>query len=330
MTKCDVKTAAATFSTYFRDGITETTPVSVLSKLAIAASALGRADAVRFLIPNQIRVLRRERETAYRGGAVLANRMTLREGPQALDAQRLGRAAEALHLALLQSAPPNPGGDPVIRVFPSWPEEWNASYTLLARGAFLVTSSIDRGRIGFVVRENASFALDLLGLALPVVPSDIPVIDFGPAQRMIEADTGRATVGEPDLSPADERWLGDWAARQHLSEFLFVTGYPMAKRPFYAHPRPDDTTVSNSFDLLFRGLELVTGGQRLHRYEDYVDALDGSDLKPFEGYLEAFRHGMPPHGGFAIGLERWVARLTGAANIREVTLFPRDLHRLTP
>ena len=180
------------------------------------------------------------------------------------------------------------------------------------------------------LRENASFALDLLGLALPVVPSDIPVIDFGQAQRMIEADTGRATVGEPDLSPADERWLGDWAARQHLSEFLFVTGYPMAKRPFYTHPRPDDTTVSNSFDLLFRGLELVTGGQRLHRYEDYVDALDGSDLKPFEGYLEAFRHGMPPHGGFAIGLERWVARLTGAANIREVTLFPRDLHRLTP
>ncbi len=76
--------------------------------------------------------------------------MTLREGPQALDAQRLGRAAEALHLALLQSAPPNPGGDPIIRVFPSWPVEWNASYTLLARGAFLVTSKIDRGRIGFV------------------------------------------------------------------------------------------------------------------------------------------------------------------------------------
>jgi hypothetical protein len=148
------ETAVATFSAYFRDGVTEATPVSVLSKLAIAASALGRADAVRFLIPNQIRVLRRERETAYRGGGVLANRMTLREGPQALDAQRLGRAAEALHLALLQSAPPNPGDDPVIRVFPSWPKEWDASFTLLARGAFLVTSSIDRGRIGFVELES--------------------------------------------------------------------------------------------------------------------------------------------------------------------------------
>jgi glycosyl hydrolase family 95 len=149
-----LEAAAATFSSYFREGVKETTPVSVLSKLTIAASSLGRADAVRFLIPNQIRVLRRERETAYLGGAVLANRMTLREGPQALDAQRLGRAAEALHLALLQSTPPTPGGDPVIRVFPSWPKEWDASYTLLARGAFLVTSSIERGRIGFVELES--------------------------------------------------------------------------------------------------------------------------------------------------------------------------------
>jgi nondiscriminating aspartyl-tRNA synthetase len=180
------------------------------------------------------------------------------------------------------------------------------------------------------LRENASSARDVLGLALPVVPSEIPVIDFGHAQHMIEAETGRTTVGEPDLSPADERWLGDWAARTHGSEFLFVTGYPLAKRPFYTHPRPDDATASNSFDLLFRGLELVTGGQRLHRHDDYVTALKGRDLEPFEGYLEAFRHGMPPHGGFAIGLERWVARLTGAANIREVTLFPRDLHRLAP
>ncbi len=153
-----LETARATFATYFREGIAETTPVSVLSKLAIAAAALGRADAVRFLIPNQIRVLRQERGTAYRGGGVLPNRMTLREGPQALDAQRLGRAAEALHLALLQSSAPTPGGDPVIRVFPAWPKEWDASYTLLARGAFLVTSSIERGRIGFVELESQAGA----------------------------------------------------------------------------------------------------------------------------------------------------------------------------
>lgn len=149
-----LETARNTFSSYFRDGITEATPVSVLSKLAIGASAIGRSDAVRFLIPNQMKALRPERATAYHSGGVLANRMTLREGPQALDAQRLGRAAEALHLALLQSGPPSPGADPIIRIFPAWPKDWDASYTLLARGGFLVTSSMERGRIGFVEIES--------------------------------------------------------------------------------------------------------------------------------------------------------------------------------
>jgi nondiscriminating aspartyl-tRNA synthetase len=175
-------------------------------------------------------------------------------------------------------------------------------------------------------------SLDLSDLELPEVPAEIPAVDFREAQAMIEADTGERVVGEPDLAPAHERWLGEWARREHGSDFLFVTGYPMEKRPFYTHPDPARPGLSNSFDLIFRGLELITGGQRLHRYEDYLQALEarGQSPEPYEGYLEAFRYGMPPHGGFAIGLERWVARLTGAANLRETTLFPRDLHRLTP
>lgn len=180
------------------------------------------------------------------------------------------------------------------------------------------------------IESTARAALDVLQLTLPVVPPHIPVVSFHDAQEMIERATGRHTVGEPDLSPADERWLGEWVTAEHATEFLFVTGYPMSKRPFYTHPDPDDPSISNSFDLLFRGVELVTGGQRLHRHDDYLAALAGHDLEPYRGYLDAFRHGMPPHGGFAIGLERWVARVTGAANIREVTLFPRDVNRLTP
>lgn len=139
--------ANTTFTQFFRNGLTPQTPVSVLSKVAIAAASLGRADAVRILVPNQIRALSPERSTAYKNGGVLANRMTLREGPQALDAQRLGRAAEALHLALLQSNPPAPGEDPVIHVFPAWPKEWNARFTLAARGAFLVSASMRNGRV---------------------------------------------------------------------------------------------------------------------------------------------------------------------------------------
>ena len=180
------------------------------------------------------------------------------------------------------------------------------------------------------VTERAARELALLGIELPAVLDEIPSIHFDDAQRLIEDATGESVVGEVDLAPSHERWLGDWAVREHGSEFVFVTGYPMVKRPFYTHPDPHRPSSSNSFDLLFRGLELVTGGQRLHRYGDYLEALRGTDTTPYDGYLEAFRHGMPPHGGFAIGLERWTARLTGAANIREVTLFPRDLHRLSP
>jgi nondiscriminating aspartyl-tRNA synthetase len=107
----------------------------------------------------------------------------------------------------------------------------------------------------------------------------------------------------------------------------------MGKRPFYTHPNPADPAFSNSFDLLFRGTELVTGGQRLHRYADYVASLAQhgvTDLAAFEAYLEVFKYGMPPHGGFAIGLERFLMQLLGLDNIRLATLFPRDLNRLTP
>ena len=181
--------------------------------------------------------------------------------------------------------------------------------------------------MGDAVSDRAGAALDLLGVAVPAVPEQIPAVPFAEALRI-----AGAPAGEPDLAPAHERALGEWALREHGSEYVFVTGYPMAKRPFYTHPDPADPRYSNGFDLLFRGVELVTGGQRLHRHDDYLAALAarGESPEPYAGYLDAFRHGMPPHGGFAIGLERFVARLTGAANVREVTAFPRDLHRLAP
>ncbi len=182
------------------------------------------------------------------------------------------------------------------------------------------------------VRERSASAMALLGAALPSVPEQIPHIHFAEAMELISRATGQDLQDEPDLAPAHERWLCEWAEREHGSELIFVTGYPLASKPFYTHPDPDRPAYSYGFDLLFRGTEIVTGGQRLHRHEDYVRALAARrmDAGPLAGYLQVFEHGMPPHGGFAIGLERWTARLTGAANVRQVTLFPRDLHRLSP
>lgn len=148
-------------------------------------------------------------------------------------------------------------------------------------------------------------------------PSDVPIVRFQDVR----------TGDEPDLAPDDERRI----CEEH-GELVFVEGFPTAKRPFYTHPDPAQPEWSNGFDVLYRGLEIVTGGQRLHLYADYLAALEarGLDAGAFGTYLDTFRYGMPPHGGFAIGLERFTAQVLGLGNVRETTLFPRDRNRLTP
>ena len=152
------ETARHTFEAAFRQPIGPETNVGVLSKIAIAGALLGRPEAARYLVPGQMQSRRNEREHAYGQGRPLANRLALREGHQALDAQRLGRASEALQLALLQSQPPGPAREPVLRVFPAWPKDWDASFQLRARGAFLVRSSIRAGRIESVEIESLAGA----------------------------------------------------------------------------------------------------------------------------------------------------------------------------
>lgn len=136
-----LKTASATFDAYFPQGINKNTPVNVLSKLPIAGSLLGRTASSKYLIPNQIETSEIE---------VMRNRMDMREGFQAISIQRLGRAAEALHYALCQSIPPEPGSEPVIHIFPAWPNEWDAYFKLLCRGGFLVSSLLQKSKVEFV------------------------------------------------------------------------------------------------------------------------------------------------------------------------------------
>ena len=199
-------------------------------------------------------------------------------------------------------------------------------FTVMAVAREVLAAMMERFRAA-----NAA-DLALLGVTLPEVPAEIPHIHFAEAQELIFQLHGVDVRGEPDLSPQDERWLGEWARAEHGSDFLFVTGYPMSKRPFYTHPDPTRPGYSNSADLIFRGMELMTGGQRLHRYGDYLAALAerGISPEPFADYLEAFRYGMPPHGGFAIGLERLLTLLTGLPSVKLATLFPRDINRLRP
>ena len=172
-------------------------------------------------------------------------------------------------------------------------------------------------------RQHHAEDLALVGAALPSVPRPIPEIDFREAQALIAQHAGWDPRGEPDLAPADEKWLGDHARDKLGSDFLFVTGYPTDKRPFYTMPAAHDPSVTNGFDLLFRGTELVTGGQRIHSYPQLVQAAQAKGIAPesIAGYLEAFRYGMPPHGGCAIGLERFMMLMTGLSNLRQVSAF---------
>jgi nondiscriminating aspartyl-tRNA synthetase len=170
-----------------------------------------------------------------------------------------------------------------------------------------------------------------LGVQVPRF-GNVPRIKLREAQNLILERYGEDRSHEPDLSPQDERWLGEWAAQEYGTDFVFVTHFPTAKRAFYTLPDPEDLEYSLGFDLIYGGQELVSGSQRVNRYDQLLQIMRdrGMDPAQFEGYLEAFRYGIPPEGGFAIGSERLLMRLVGAENIRETTLFPRDVNRLTP
>jgi nondiscriminating aspartyl-tRNA synthetase len=178
-------------------------------------------------------------------------------------------------------------------------------------------------------RGRAGAALDLWGVSAPPV-EHIPRLRLAEAKERL-APHGLSYRPEEDLDPAGERFLG----RLLLEEghhFVFVTHYPAAARPFYALPDPADPALALSFDLLFHGLEVTTGGMRIHDHAQLRENMTRFHLptESFAGYLEAFACGMPPHGGFAIGLERFAAQLVEAPNLRWASLFPRDLRRLEP
>ena len=173
-------------------------------------------------------------------------------------------------------------------------------------------------------------SLKLLDVTLPAV-NPIPRISLAEAQAVLAEKFGKASP-PGNLDAEGEIQLSQYIKNLYDSEFVFITRYPTAKRPVYTMPYKEDPTVTRSFDLLFRGLEITTGGQRIHDYQQLMDNMKrfGLNPEPFTFYTETFRYGMPPHGGLAIGLERLTMKLCGLSNIREATLLPRDLKRITP
>ncbi|MCD4849108.1 MAG: aspartate--tRNA(Asn) ligase [Candidatus Aegiribacteria sp.] len=182
------------------------------------------------------------------------------------------------------------------------------------------------------VKKNTAYELEMLCAKMPEVGEHIPSITLEEAHRITSEISGKDCMGEPDLEPEEEKILCRYSQEEWGSEFLLVTHFPTEKRPFYTMDDPENPGTTLSFDLLFRGLEVTTGGQRIHEYEMQVEKMRKFGLDPddFESYLQAHKYGLPPHGGLAIGLERMAARILDVDNIRLTTMFPRDAKRLTP
>lgn len=181
------------------------------------------------------------------------------------------------------------------------------------------------------LQENYKSELELLKVKIPEV-KEIPSIKFWDAKELISKTYKREITDFEDFEPEEEKLLCAIIKKQTGSEFVFVTHYKSSKRPFYAMDTPEDPEVTESFDLLFRGLEVTTGGQRVHDYNAQVAKMKerGMDPELFNSYLMAHKYGLPPHGGLGLGLERFTARLLDLNNVRLATMFPRDIDRLEP
>lgn len=181
------------------------------------------------------------------------------------------------------------------------------------------------------VGKSCSPELELLNATLPLMLKKVPALKLKKAQKILEDEFEQKNCSnEPDLEPNQERLIGEYAKRQFNSDFIFITHYPVEKRPMYTFEDPKDKGFTASFDLLFRGAEIITGGQRVNDYEKLKNNMVKFGLNPehFQFYLQAFKYGMPPEGGIGMGLERVTWQLLGLDNIKQATLFPRDCSRI--
>ena len=200
--------------------------------------------------------------------------------------------------------------------------------------SFRDVMDMETGMLQYVMKlleQDYKKELDMLGVTLPEV-GRIPAVRFDQAKELVSRKYDRKIRNPYDLEPEEELLIGRYFQEEYGSDFVFVTHYPSKKRPFYAMDDPEDPKFTLSFDLMFRGLEVTTGGQRIHDYREITAKMEkrGMDPEDIASYLMIFKYGMPPHGGLGIGLERLTMRLLDEQNVREASLFPRDVTRLEP
>lgn len=200
--------------------------------------------------------------------------------------------------------------------------------------SFRDVMDMETGMLQYVMKlleQDYKKELDMLGVTLPEV-GRIPAVRFDQAKELVSRKYDRKIRNPYDLEPEEELLIGRYFQEEYGSDFVFVTHYPSKKRPFYAMDDPADPRFTLSFDLLFRGLEVTTGGQRIHDYREITAKMEkrGMDPEDIASYLMIFKYGVPPHGGLGIGLERLTMRLLDEQNVREASLFPREVTRLEP
>ena len=200
--------------------------------------------------------------------------------------------------------------------------------------SFYDIMNMETGALKYIMallKRDYAEEIALLNVNLPEI-GEIPIVKFMDAKDIIVKKFKKKITDFRDFEPEEEQLLGKWAKQEYNSDFLFVTHYPSEKRPFYAMDDPADPKYTLSFDLLFRGIEITTGGQRIHDYNEQVAKMKarGMNTDDFESYLMAHKYGMPPHGGLGLGLERITMHLLGFKNVRYASMFPRDINRVTP
>lgn len=180
--------------------------------------------------------------------------------------------------------------------------------------------------------ENGQEYLKLYDVTIPEVPDEIPSVKLTEIRKIIKEKYNYEIPASTDIDPEGERLAGRYAKEEFNSDFIFITHYFWDDKPFYTMPSKDNDKETEGFDLIFKGVELATGSQRIHDYKMLMDNMTKKGVKPdgMEFYLDTFKFALPPHGGWGLGSERLIQQLLGLGSVKEAVLFPRDVKRLSP